>query len=290
MLIKIIKHEAAVVEKQADEKTQTLLRKYNDYVFYDGGKYEETGLMQLHIYPNVKDISNMGPVTTLYYDNSFPAELNKAIERAKDWVNKLRRCRVCKCTEYNCSQCVKKTGQPCSWIEDDLCSACRDTTKQKVLPPPEEILKDLKNTQKEIAKGLDELEQMLSPQNENDMNFFTELMKIGKVDMTLRIMEKDGKLTINLMPGAGSVSITPMIITGTPEELNEGFFAKVMPDFQEVSGLVSNIDAVKKEAISKPKAKNKTTTKPEKAKNVVAKKPVIKKPAKHQEPAEAPLF
>lgn len=35
-----------------------------------------------------------------------------------------RACRVCGCTEDNCSQCVEKTGAPCSWVEDDLCSAC----------------------------------------------------------------------------------------------------------------------------------------------------------------------
>lgn len=35
-----------------------------------------------------------------------------------------RQCRICGCTEYNCRQCVKKTGSPCWWVEKDLCSAC----------------------------------------------------------------------------------------------------------------------------------------------------------------------
>lgn len=35
-------------------------------------------------------------------------------------------CRVCGCTDDDCSQCVEKTGEPCSWIERDLCSACLD--------------------------------------------------------------------------------------------------------------------------------------------------------------------
>jgi len=35
-----------------------------------------------------------------------------------------RRCRVCSCTDDDCSQCVAKTGRPCSWVEADLCSAC----------------------------------------------------------------------------------------------------------------------------------------------------------------------
>jgi ParB family transcriptional regulator, chromosome partitioning protein len=36
----------------------------------------------------------------------------------------VRACRVCGCTEDDCRQCVEKTGEPCHWVEDDLCSAC----------------------------------------------------------------------------------------------------------------------------------------------------------------------
>lgn len=35
-----------------------------------------------------------------------------------------RTCRVCKCTDRNCSQCIEKTGEPCFWVAADLCSAC----------------------------------------------------------------------------------------------------------------------------------------------------------------------
>lgn len=35
-----------------------------------------------------------------------------------------RRCRVCGCTDDDCARCVLKTGEPCFWIEPDLCSAC----------------------------------------------------------------------------------------------------------------------------------------------------------------------
>src|ERR671913_460555 len=34
------------------------------------------------------------------------------------------KCRVCGCTDADCSGCVAKTGLPCSWVENDLCSAC----------------------------------------------------------------------------------------------------------------------------------------------------------------------
>ena len=36
-----------------------------------------------------------------------------------------RKCRVCGCTDGDCRQCVEKTGNPCHWVESDLCSACR---------------------------------------------------------------------------------------------------------------------------------------------------------------------
>jgi hypothetical protein len=35
-----------------------------------------------------------------------------------------QRCRVCGCTQEDCSQCIEKTGEPCTWVESDLCSAC----------------------------------------------------------------------------------------------------------------------------------------------------------------------
>ncbi len=35
-------------------------------------------------------------------------------------------CRECGCTDENCEQCFKKTGEPCHWVEPDLCSACTE--------------------------------------------------------------------------------------------------------------------------------------------------------------------
>lgn len=37
-----------------------------------------------------------------------------------------RSCRLCGCTDDNCLQCIIKTGHPCHWVADDLCSACAD--------------------------------------------------------------------------------------------------------------------------------------------------------------------
>lgn len=33
-------------------------------------------------------------------------------------------CRTCGCTDDDCSGCIERTGEPCHWVEPDLCSAC----------------------------------------------------------------------------------------------------------------------------------------------------------------------
>ncbi len=41
-------------------------------------------------------------------------------------------CRVCGCTNLDCSQCIESTGTACHWIESDLCSRCDDEIKMFV--------------------------------------------------------------------------------------------------------------------------------------------------------------
>jgi len=38
-----------------------------------------------------------------------------------------KKCRICGCTDGDCRQCIEKTGIPCHWVEDGLCSACKTT-------------------------------------------------------------------------------------------------------------------------------------------------------------------
>ena len=45
------------------------------------------------------------------------------MDRPKD-QDAPRSCRVCSCTDDDCSGCIERTGEPCEWIEPDLCSAC----------------------------------------------------------------------------------------------------------------------------------------------------------------------
>lgn len=35
-------------------------------------------------------------------------------------------CRACGCTDDDCRGCIQRTGEPCSWAEPDLCTACVD--------------------------------------------------------------------------------------------------------------------------------------------------------------------
>ncbi|MGC5744410.1 hypothetical protein [Chryseobacterium sp. NFX27] len=37
-------------------------------------------------------------------------------------------CKICGCTDYDCKQCIEKTGEPCYWFEENLCSACASST------------------------------------------------------------------------------------------------------------------------------------------------------------------
>lgn len=51
---------------------------------------------------------------------------------ARDWLVRNpagspaeRRCRICGCVEAECARCILLTGEPCEWVEADLCSACQ---------------------------------------------------------------------------------------------------------------------------------------------------------------------
>lgn len=47
-------------------------------------------------------------------------------------------CRVCGCTDDDCSGCVERTGEPCHWVEPDLCSACVAGDEPAAEEPEEE--------------------------------------------------------------------------------------------------------------------------------------------------------
>ncbi len=44
------------------------------------------------------------------------------------------KCRVCGCTDDDCSQCIEATGEPCSWANEDhtLCSRCQQAAMNQL--------------------------------------------------------------------------------------------------------------------------------------------------------------
>jgi hypothetical protein len=53
------------------------------------------------------------------------AQLRRALlGTAMNAIVAARACRVCGCTDTDCSRCIARTGQPCHWVAPRLCSAC----------------------------------------------------------------------------------------------------------------------------------------------------------------------
>jgi hypothetical protein len=40
----------------------------------------------------------------------------------------IRECHQCGCTDDDCRQCIEKTGEPCHWVSENLCSACAENS------------------------------------------------------------------------------------------------------------------------------------------------------------------
>jgi hypothetical protein len=50
----------------------------------------------------------------------------------------IRACRVCGCTQDDCSGCIERTGEPCYWKGPLLCSACPAPKVTLRAKPPRE--------------------------------------------------------------------------------------------------------------------------------------------------------
>lgn len=44
---------------------------------------------------------------------------------------KIKTCKKCGCTDEDCSGCIEKTGFPCYWVSNELCSACANEITMK---------------------------------------------------------------------------------------------------------------------------------------------------------------
>lgn len=130
----------------------------------------------------------------------------------------------------------------------DGSEALEFSCEKVALPEPQEILNDVRNDCQIIDQNLNEKEQIINnDKSETEMSFFKQLSGIiGQVEMSFTIKEKDGELTVMIMPKAtGSMTqrmdkIKPLIITGSPEDLDEGFFATVSTPLVKTGKLLSN--------------------------------------------------
>jgi hypothetical protein len=58
------------------------------------------------------------------------------VQPGSSYLSTARFCRVCHCTELDCSGCIERTDEPCYWVEADLCSACASLTPAPDAPQP----------------------------------------------------------------------------------------------------------------------------------------------------------
>ena len=67
----------------------------------------------------------------------------------------LKKCFVCGCTDNDCTQCIERTGSPCYWVTEDLCSACANMKFIPLLFSTLMVQALLRKTQTRRTKGLE---------------------------------------------------------------------------------------------------------------------------------------
>ena len=77
-------------------------------------------------------------------------------------------------------------------------------------------------------------------------NYINRIMTQG-VDLTIVIRKKENLLTVSTLPKSnglkdeGQNHIVPLTLSGTPEELDTGFFPAIQQPIQKTAGLISNM-------------------------------------------------
>lgn len=109
------------------------------------------------------------------------------------------------------------------------------------------------------------------------MNFFQQIFDLADgVDLSIKIKRKNDKLTVSMLPGT-SGNTKPLIVVGTPAELDAGIEMLFVNPINEVKDLVSNAADFKKavtekkevtENAARPAAAAKTTKKDKAGKSV----------------------
>lgn len=95
-------------------------------------------------------------------------------------------------------------------------------------------------------------------------------------------MSCNGKMTVGILPGTKESIVQPITLTGTPEEIDEGFFSNLAKPLQEAGLKIEGIDELSKQidAIEKEKKNKVDAKKSNKAEK--EKKPIEKKPAENK--------
>lgn len=86
--------------------------------------------------------------------------------------------------------------------------------------------------------------------------FFTQInsMMNQEVDITLVIRKKEGQLMVSAMPKANGLKdeaqnhIVPLIVTGTPEELDREFLPTICQPIRKMGGLLTNMSRFEQQA------------------------------------------
>lgn len=98
------------------------------------------------------------------------------------------------------------------------------------------------------------------------MSFFQKIYDVTDgIDITVTIKRKNGRLTMSVLPQT-TATINSALITGTPEELEEGFFEAIKAPIETAKGLKADLEqfntsvtVAKKAATEKPVAKSPAT-------------------------------
>lgn len=112
------------------------------------------------------------------------------------------------------------------------------------------------------------------------MNFFTQLAETEVQNLELKVVTKNDVMSVIITPVMKdkNKSIVPLTVSGTAQELDEGFFDVITNPLKKAAGLTSNVEEFEKSLEEKPLEQKADTTKTE-PKAKAAPKP---KPYKHQ--------
>jgi PRTRC genetic system protein E len=103
------------------------------------------------------------------------------------------------------------------------------------------------------------------------MEFFRKLSEIcgGATNITLKILEKNGEMTIQVLP-EGTANLRPLIATGSPAELDVEFLPSISEPLKRATGVLLNIEGFEKDLADIENEKQKAVDSAKSAKTATA--------------------